>query len=119
MIKLMRKQFSNQRGVTLIELLAVIVILGILAAVAVPAVLNSIGDGKVKADNASIAVFDEAIERYQVINDNYPAGDDAGAVIASLTKAENGGPFLKNFPATPQQGGSWSYNKTTHTLTVE
>ena len=64
MNKLLRKQLSNQRGVTLIELLAVIVILGIIAAVAVPVVLNQIDDAEKNADAATLAVIEDAAQRY-------------------------------------------------------
>jgi len=59
---------SNQRGVTLIELLAVIVIIGIIAAVAVPAVIGQINDAKTGADAASAAIIQDAADRYLVKN---------------------------------------------------
>ena len=42
MFKNMKKQLNNEKGLTLIELLAVIVILAIIAAIAVPAIGNII-----------------------------------------------------------------------------
>lgn len=45
----MRKQIKNQKGLTLVELLAVLVILGIVAAIAIPMVGNIISDSKDKA----------------------------------------------------------------------
>jgi len=112
MMKLMRKQLSNQRGVTLIELLAVIVILGILAAVAVPAVMGQIGNSKVEADLANQQMLQDAIERYQVINSSYPNS------IETLLSTGNGGPFIKEIPTLQQSGKSWSYNNITGAVSI-
>ncbi|NHC39502.1 prepilin-type N-terminal cleavage/methylation domain-containing protein [Bacillus sp. MM2020_1] len=49
MLKLIKKKFKDQRGLTLIELLAVIVILGIIAAIAIPAIGNVIENTRNKA----------------------------------------------------------------------
>ncbi|WP_262173466.1 prepilin-type N-terminal cleavage/methylation domain-containing protein [Saccharococcus sp. Marseille-Q5394] len=53
MKKLLQKRLKNEKGLTLVELLAVIVILGIIAAIAVPAIGGVIENSKynaVKAD---------------------------------------------------------------------
>ena len=47
MIKKMRERLTNQKGLTLIELLAVIVILGIIAAIAIPSIGNIIQNSKI------------------------------------------------------------------------
>ncbi len=49
MFKNMKKQLNNEKGLTLIELLAVIVILAIIAAIAVPAIGKIINNSKEKA----------------------------------------------------------------------
>lgn len=49
MFKHPKKRIKNEKGLTLIELLAVIVILGIIAAIAVPAIGNIINDSRDKA----------------------------------------------------------------------
>ena len=57
MIKNMRKQLKNEKGLTLVELLAVIVILAIIAAIAIPAIGNIITNSKynaVKADALNV-----------------------------------------------------------------
>jgi len=54
----------NQKGLTLIELLAVLVIVGIIAAIAIPAIGSTIANSKTKADNASIEMIKDAALRY-------------------------------------------------------
>ena len=89
MMKLMRKQLSNQRGVTLIELLAVIVILGILAAVAVPVVLNQIDDAETNANDMTKQIIIDAAQRY-VINKSI----SSDTTIEVTTLIDEG--YLKN-----------------------
>lgn len=49
MKKFLQKKIKNEKGLTLVELLAVIVILGIIAAIAVPAIGNIIENSRFKA----------------------------------------------------------------------
>ncbi len=46
---------SNQKGFTLIEIIAVLIVLGILAAVAVPKFMDLTGEAKKQAANAALA----------------------------------------------------------------
>ncbi|WP_044339503.1 type IV pilin protein [Rossellomorea aquimaris] len=52
MLKKMKKMLKNERGLTLVELLAVIVILGIIAAIAVPSIGNIIEKSRADAVKA-------------------------------------------------------------------
>lgn len=60
----MVKALRNQKGITLIELLAVIVIIGIIAAIAVPAIGATIKNSEEKADDASVAIIEDTAIRY-------------------------------------------------------
>jgi len=62
------KPLKNQRGVTLIELLAVIIILGIIAAIAVPSVISNFSDAKKNSDAQTEKIVKEAVQRYLLDN---------------------------------------------------
>lgn len=70
---------SNEKGVTLIELLAVVVILGIIAGVAGVAVSGSFTSAKQNADAANVAIITDAVQRYLL------DGGSASTLIATAT----------------------------------
>lgn len=64
---------KTQLGFTLIELLIVVAIIGIIAAIAIPNLLNAINRGRQKRTMADIRSVATAIESYSVDNNFYPA----------------------------------------------
>ncbi|MRG87494.1 prepilin-type N-terminal cleavage/methylation domain-containing protein [Salinibacillus xinjiangensis] len=83
-----RKALRNEKGLTLVELLAVIVILGIIAAIAIPAVGGIIQNSKEDAVKAEAIAILEAAKMYK-INTNEPEGDEDWTIDVSVLETEN------------------------------
>lgn len=66
--ELLNKRLNNEKGLTLIELLAVIVILGIIAAIAVPAIGGIIDNSKYSATKADAINAINAAKLYYLEN---------------------------------------------------
>jgi type IV pilus assembly protein PilA len=87
---------KNQKGMTLIELMAVVVILGILAAVAGAAVVGGFDKSKTNADATSVKIIQDAAQRY-VMDKNVADGNLTADVTVGKLVAEG---YLSSEPVS-------------------
>ena len=104
----MKTRKSNKRsGFSLLELLAVVTILGIIAAIIVPRVTVSSDNAKQKVRDHHKATINAAVERYYVNEGSWPLDNltDIGADVNY---------FPDGIPTDPVSGSAYSLNSTTH-----
>ncbi len=63
MSRVFTKPLRNQKGFTLTELIVVVAILGVLAAVATPSIIGYLNDAKVSTDEANATTIESTIMR--------------------------------------------------------
>lgn len=104
-------QAKGQHGFTLIEIMVVIVILGILASVVVPRIMDRPDEAKIVKAKSDIRAIEAALNLYRLDNFNYPSTDQG---LEALVKKPTGSPEPRNY----KQGGyldrlpkdPWGYN---------
>lgn len=92
------KTLKTQQAFTLIEIMIVVVILGILAAVVIPKILDRPDQARVTAAKADIAVIMQQLKLYRLDNSFYPSTDQG---LQSL----NVKPATNPMPLNWKQGG--------------
>ena len=98
---------AHQRGFTLIEIMVVVVILGILAAMVAPKILSRPDQAKVTVARSDIDTVSQALELFRLDNGFYPTMDQGlEALVAKPTvppEAKHWNPegYLKKIPVDP------------------
>ena len=103
---------SAQAAFTLIEVLVVVAILGILAAIVVPRIMDRPDEAKRVAAKADIGAIVQALKIYRLDNGFYPATDQGLAALVQKPTTNpvpgNWKPLLERLPKDPW-GGDYQY----------
>lgn len=103
----MKNRNGNKKGgFSLLELLAVVTILGIIAAIIVPRVTLSSDTARQRVRDHHKATINSAVERYYINTGGWPANDltDIGADVNY---------FPDGIPANPVDNSAYTLNATT------
>lgn len=111
-----------KRGFTLVELLIVVIIIAVLAAIAIPKFANSSLRSKESALRAELKLIRNAIELFKNDCGCYPAalsdltgtsapatGKDSSGATYTITSSNYRGPYLSSIDTDPIDGTSFTY----------
>jgi general secretion pathway protein G len=108
-------------GFTLVELLVVLAILGMLAALVGPQVLNQLGGAKSKSAAIQIRDFEQALELYKLDVGRFPGSNEGlNALVRQPSSAKGwNGPYLKkdDVPMDPW-GNPYQYRVSGSTIDI-
>lgn len=96
----MRTVPGSNQGYTLMEVMLVLVIMGMIAAIVIPVYSPSVDKAKAEAHKANLMQIERAVRLYFIDNGRYPVNIEE-LVNKSLTSDKWQGPYLKVIPIYP------------------
>lgn len=125
---------NKRSAFSLVELVVVVLIIGILAAVAAPRMFDTAGDARDAATKASLGIVRDSIELYKAQNGSYPTNANFTTAIGPYIKGTFPKVQTTQVPGTNQNNSvasnagnpitaptgtqGWAYNETTGEFVV-
>ncbi|HEX5323215.1 MAG TPA: type II secretion system major pseudopilin GspG, partial [Capsulimonadaceae bacterium] len=93
----------GNRGFTLMEMLVVILIISILAALIIPKLIGRTDDAKIAKARSDISTMSSLIEGYRLDNGAYPTTDEGLESLHTKPSSANNwkGPYMNEIPLDP------------------
>jgi general secretion pathway protein G len=128
-MKLRDTKCVRRSGFTLVELLIVIIVIAVLAAIAIPKFVNSSARSKEASLHADLKLVRDAIERFHSDTSVYPAsldslsataapstGNDATGASVGINAPDWRGPYVASVPTDPVSSVGLTYSVTSPTV---
>ena len=100
------RRLSSNAGFTLIEIMVVVLILGLLAALVVPRIVGRTDDARVTKAKSDIKAIESALNLFKIDNGFYPSSAEGlAALVQAPPRAKKWNPdgYLDKMPVDPWQ----------------
>ena len=91
-------------GFTLLEIMVVVIVIGVLAAMIIPQFMSTTHDAKVSAAKGDVSQLENALERFNLHMDRYPTVDEGLKILVEAPAGEDKkwrGPYIKMLRPDP------------------